>query len=56
MAMHHLIEYYDNDSKFLGKLWQYYKADLNDNLSNSKSFSFKAKITGKTPNNDSKKM
>ena len=56
MAMHHLIEYCDNDSKFLGKLWQYYKADLNDNLSNSKSFSFKAKITGKTPNNDSKKM
>ena len=49
MPMHNLIEYSDNYSKTSGSLWQYYKDDPNDNLTDSKSFKYKVKITGKTP-------
>ena len=49
MPMYNLIEYSDNYSKTSGSLWQYYKDDLNDNLTYSESFKSKVKITGNTP-------
>ena len=33
--MYNLIEYSDNSSKTSGSLWQYYKDDPNDNLTDS---------------------
>ena len=47
--MYNLIEYSDNYSKTSGSLWQYYRDDPNDNITQSESFEFKIKITGKTP-------
>ena len=47
--MYNLIEYSDNYSKTSGSLWQYYKDDPNDNITQSESFKSKIKITGKTP-------
>ena len=55
MPMYNLIEYSDNYAKTSGSLWQYYRDERNDNLANSKSFKFKVKITGKTPNDDNEK-
>ena len=49
MPMYNLIEYSDNYSKTSGSLWQYYKDDPNNNLTDSESFKFKVKITGNTP-------
>ena len=49
MPMYNLIEYSGNYSKISGSLWQYYKDDPNNNITNSESFKFKIKITGKTP-------
>ena len=49
MPMCNLIKYSDNYSKTSGSLWQYYKDDLNDNLTDSGSFKSKVKITGNTP-------
>ena len=49
MPMYSLIEYSDNYSKTSGSLWQYYKDDPNDNITQSESFKSKIKITGKTP-------
>ena len=49
MPMYNLIEYSDNSSTTSESLWQYYKDDPNDNLANSKSFKYKVKIMGKTP-------
>ena len=46
--MYNLIEYSDNYSKTSGSLWQYYKDDPNDNITQSESFKYKIKITGKT--------
>ena len=51
MPMYNVIAYSDNYSKTSGSLWQYYKDDPNDNLTDSESFKSKVKITGKTPNN-----
>ena len=53
MPMYNLIEYSDNYSKTSGRLWQYYKDDLNDNISDS--FKPKIKITGKTPDDGNTK-
>ena len=53
--MYNLIEYSNNYSKTSGSLWQYYKDEPNDNLANSESFKFKAKITGNTPVDDNVK-
>ena len=53
--MYNLIEYSDNYSKTSGSLWQYYKDDPNDNLTDSESFKSKVKITGNTPNNGNAK-
>ena len=49
MPMYNVIEYGDNYSKASGSLWQYYKDDPNDNITDSESFTFKVNITGKTP-------
>ena len=49
MSIFNLIEYSDNYSKKRGSLWQYYKDDPNDNITQSESFKSKIKITGKTP-------
>ena len=49
MPMHNLIEYSDNYSKTSGSLWQYYKDEPNDNLTDCESFKSKIKITGNTP-------
>ena len=38
MPMYNLIEYSDNYSKTSGSLWQYYKDDPNDNITQSESF------------------
>ena len=51
MPMYNLIEYRDNYSKTSGSLWQYYKDDANDIITQSESFKSKIKITGKTPAN-----
>ena len=53
--MYNLIEYSDNSSKTSGSLQQQYKDDSNDTLTDSESFKFKVKITGKTPNNGNTK-
>ena len=49
MPMYSLIEYSDNYSKTSGSLWQYYRDEPNDNLTDSESFKYKIKITGNTP-------
>ena len=49
MPMYNLIEYSDNYSKTSGSLWQYYKDEPNNNMTDSESFKSKVKITGKTP-------
>ena len=49
IPMYNLIEYSGNYSKTLGSLWQYYKDDPNDNITQPESFKSKIKITGKTP-------
>ena len=48
MPMYNLTEYSSNYAKTSGSLWQYYKDDLNDNIADSESFKFKARITGRT--------
>ena len=55
MLMYILIEYSDNCLKTSGSLWQYHKDDKINDLLNSKSFNFKAKMTGKTNDNYNKK-
>ena len=47
--MYNLVEYSDKYSKLSGSLWQYYKDDPNDNITQSGSFKSKIKITGNTP-------
>ena len=47
--MYNLIEYSDNYIKTSGSLWQHYKDEPNDNLTDSESFKSKIKITGNTP-------
>ena len=49
MKMYNLIEYSDNYSKTSGSLWQYYKDNPNDNITQSESLKSKIKIKGKTP-------
>ena len=45
MPMYNLIEYSDSYSKTSGSLWQYYKDEPNDNLTDSESFKSKIKVT-----------
>ena len=56
MSMYNLIEYSDNYSETSGSLWQYYKDDPNDNITQSESFKSKLKITGETPAAGNKKI
>ena len=49
MSMYILTESSDNHSKHSGSLWKHYKAEPNDNLTDSESFKSKIKITGNTP-------
>ena len=53
MPMYNLIEYSDNYAKTSGSLWQCFRDEPDDNLEDSESF--KAKITGKTSNDDNEK-
>ena len=52
MAMYNLIECSDNYSKTSGRLWQYYRNEPNNNITESESFKSKIKITGNTPVNE----
>ena len=49
MPMYNLIEYSDNYAKTTGSLWQYYRDEPNENVTDSESFKYKIKITRKTP-------
>ena len=49
MPMHNLIEYSDSYSKTSACLWQYYKDDPSDSITQSRLFKSKIKITGKAP-------
>ena len=49
ISMFNLIEYSNNYSKTSGSLWQYYRDEPNDNLTNLKSFKCRMKLTGNTP-------
>ena len=53
--MYNLIEYSNNYSKASGSLWQYYKDEPSDDMEDSKLFSSKVKVTGKTPNDGNTK-
>ena len=55
MPIYNLIEYSDNYAKTSGSLWQYFRDDPNDNLSDSELFKSKIKITRKAPNNNNVK-
>ena len=58
MLIYNLIEYGDNYSKALGKLWKYYRDESNDTLTDSELFKSKVKKTGSggiTPNNGNTK-
>ena len=45
MPMYNLIEYSNSYSKASGILWQYYKDEANDNLTDSESLKSNIKIT-----------
>ena len=53
--MYNLIQYGDNYSKTSGTLWQLYRDERNNNLTDSESLKFKIKIIGNTPNDFNKK-
>ena len=55
MTMYNLIEYSNNYLKTSERLWQYYRDEPNDNLTDSESFKSEIKIAGNTPANDNKK-
>ena len=48
MPMYNFIEYTDNYSETPVRLWQYYKDEPNDNITDSEPFKSKMKITGNT--------
>ena len=52
MRMYNLLEYSQNYSMTLGSLWNYYRDkidDVYDNAPDGKSFAYKIKIVGSTP-------
>ena len=55
MPMYNLIEYRNNHLKASRSLWQYYRDDPRDNITQSDSFKSKIKITGKNPSNGNAK-
>ena len=65
MPMYNLLEYSDNYSMTSESLWNYYRVEVNDSgneidyndkinnkITASKSFEYKTKIIGSTPNNN----
>lgn len=52
VPIHNLIEYSNNFTKTLGRLWRYQKDDSNDNIKDSEKFKF-SRISGRTPAADS---
>ena len=56
MPMYNLIEYSENYSKTSGSLWEYYKDEPDNNLTDSKSFKSKTKMTGNSPNDGNTKV
>ena len=65
MPMYNLLEYSDNYSMTSESLWNYYRVEVNDSgneidyndkinnkIKASKSFEYKTKIIGSTPNNN----
>ena len=55
IKMYNLIEYSNNYLITSGSLWQYYRDDPDNNITESGSFKYKIKITGKTPADGNKK-
>ena len=49
MSIDNLVEYSDNYLKTSGSLWQYHRDDPNDPITESETFKYKVKITGRTP-------
>ena len=49
MSMYKLIEYSNSYAKTSGRVWQHYKDDPNDSITDSESFKFKTRITGRNP-------
>lgn len=49
MLLYNLIECSGYYTKTSGGLWQYHKDDLNDNTTDSESFKFKGRTTGRSP-------
>ena len=52
MLIYNLLEYSQNYTMTSGSLWNHYRVDIdiiNDNASDGRSFKYKAKIIGKTP-------
>ena len=51
MPMYNLLQYSQNSSMTSGSLWNYYGdiTDVGDNASDGKSFIYKTKIVGNTP-------
>ena len=56
MPLYNLIEYSDNFSEKSKSLWQFYKDEPNDNITESESFKSKIRITVKTPDNGTTKI
>ena len=67
MPLYSLLEYIDNNSMTSGSLWNYYRDEVNDNANEnnaenyrinnkktitSKSFEYKTKLIGSTPNDN----
>ena len=50
--MYNLIEYKYNYLKTSESLWPYYRCEPNNNTTDCESFTFKAKITGRTSADD----
>ena len=48
MSMYNLIKKSENYSKKSRSLWQFYRNEENNILTNSELFNYKIKITGKT--------
>ena len=49
MPMYNLTQYSNNYTKTSGSVWQYHKDDQYDNITDSESLKFKARITRRIP-------
>ena len=55
MPMYNLIEYNKNYRKTTDSLWNYYREEPADPITDSESFKYKIIITGSMPEDDNKK-